>query len=132
MYLYNENDKFTKIFSTSLIKGEMRTILEKSFVFLGWDINNDQYHDALIKSVGQNVGSSFIEDFVRNKTSTIFVLFPIQDCVAVKTALVLNKIKLNDVVTFLKNIAQGFKNEIQNEVTLEDINQRVNSENDIK
>ncbi|XP_066152373.1 uncharacterized protein [Euwallacea fornicatus] len=114
LYLHNSCQPFSQMFIDNLRNEELMTILNKSFLILGWNIEDSEYHDALDRALSRYANLTIVSDIVQNKGAIALCILPVNDTISVFQCL-RGKISLKDFIKSLKNVEKVFKNEIEKE-----------------
>ncbi|XP_066260971.1 uncharacterized protein [Euwallacea similis] len=114
LYLHNSDQPFSQMLTNNLRNGELPTILNRSFLVLGWNIEDSEYHDALDCALSRHINLTLVSDLVRKKVAGALCILPVNDTISVFLCL-RGKISLKDSIKNLKNAEEIFKNELERE-----------------
>lgn len=79
MYLHSSNDQFCRNFLTYICDDDILSVLERSFLVLGWDLDDSQLHDALTRALSRYDQLSFVKDLIPKKNGAAVCLIPTED-----------------------------------------------------
>ncbi|KAF2896019.1 hypothetical protein ILUMI_10166 [Ignelater luminosus] len=131
LYFHNDDDPFSKMLCPHFINGEIRNILEESYYVMGWDVSEEMFHSALKNSLNKNIDFEPAKIMITEKKAALLFLYPIENSITVFSVLHGKEVDTKDVLTALQAIQKNFTVEIENEIELENIKEKNQTQNDI-
>ncbi|XP_064211943.1 uncharacterized protein LOC100141681 [Tribolium castaneum] len=125
LYLHNKNDTFAKIFSENLVTPEVKDVISKRFFLLGWNLEEESYHEALIEALSNRSELSALVNFVKSKTCAALLIVPIKNSFTLFSCMK-NKVSKKDFLETLKRAKEFLVTENDIEKDLEKIEDSVN------
>lgn len=79
LYLHSSNDQFCRNFLTYIYDDDIISVLDQSFLVLGWDLDDSQHHNALTQALSRYDQLSFVKDLIPKKNGAAVCLIPTED-----------------------------------------------------
>lgn len=130
LYLHNGAHPFAQMFTSNLTSGELPQIINRSFLLLGWDLEDPKYHDALIGALNRHPSLAVVSSCVAEKKSVGLCILPVRQTISVHYCLQGN-VSLSNTVKCLKEVETAFKLEVKKELELEQIEEKTNSKSEL-
>ncbi|KAJ8963975.1 hypothetical protein NQ314_005234 [Rhamnusium bicolor] len=105
LYLHNESEKFSTIFCENLKRAEVAEVINRSFFFLGWDVEETKYQSALVRALSNCSDLSSLVSIVHSKIAAALLIVPIKDSITVFSC-IKGKVSDKDLLTALINVEQ--------------------------
>ncbi|CAG9766221.1 unnamed protein product [Ceutorhynchus assimilis] len=130
LYFHNSDLPFSNMFSKNLQSGELAQILSRNFLVLGWDVENPDYHDALVTTLSRHANLAILSDLVLNKVAVALCIMPVDSTISVFLCL-RGKITLTDSIKSLKETEVAFIKQLETEKELAEITHQKSDQNDL-
>ncbi|KAF7286309.1 hypothetical protein GWI33_006040 [Rhynchophorus ferrugineus] len=76
LYLHNSEQSFSHMLCEKIGNSELITLLKKSFIMIGWDIEQEKYHDTLKLSLRNYINLSVLSDFITKRIAMAVCIMP--------------------------------------------------------
>ncbi|XP_030765735.1 uncharacterized protein LOC115889796 [Sitophilus oryzae] len=131
LYLHNSADDFSQLFFQNLMTSKkLIELLNRNFLILGWDVEEDAYHKALTDALSSNVNLSDITQYIAAKKAAAVAVLPLANNVSV-FMVCRGKMKIEELISALEKAESAFVAEMENERELADLKDKTNQENDM-
>lgn len=118
------------MFTSNLASGELPQILNRSFLLLGWDLDNTKYHDALIRALNRHPSLAVVSSCVSEKKSVGLCILPVRKTISVHYCLQGN-VSLSQALKYLKEVETAFKLEMKEELELNQIEEKTKTKSEL-
>ncbi|KAF5278095.1 hypothetical protein FQR65_LT03611 [Abscondita terminalis] len=128
LYFHNKNDKLSEIVCKGFIEGEMRTILQRSYNVLAWNVSNNIYQNL------KNVLDEWIELMHLKQLlqkSALIIINPSVQSILVLDIMYGDTLTLSNICEQLKSAEKGFQASLIRTRDVEELELATRQNNDI-
>ncbi|KAF5278096.1 hypothetical protein FQR65_LT03612 [Abscondita terminalis] len=108
LYFHNTNDKLSQIICSGFAGGKMRTILEKSYNVLAWDLSTN-VNGMLEDVLDEWVELKLLKQWLLTQKSALFIIYPFKESLVVYNIMHGDKLTLNQICQQLKKADDAFQ-----------------------
>ncbi|KAF7279925.1 hypothetical protein GWI33_006596 [Rhynchophorus ferrugineus] len=130
LYLHNSDQSFSHMFSEHIYNDDLIELLNRSFILIGWDVEEEKYHDTLKSTLNEYVNLSIISESVSHKNSLAVCIIPVANNIRVFMCFKGN-ISYKEISESLNTVEKTLKEEIKEEEDLQLLTNQANQADNI-
>lgn len=130
LYLHHSDQPFSHMFCKNIYNDNLIELLNRSFIVIGWDIEQEKYHNTLKSTLNDYVNLSVISESISKKIAMAICIMPVANNIRVFMCFKGN-VSYKDMLESLLTVEKTLQEEMKEEEDLQQLNNHANQADNI-